>query len=225
MLLLATSCLQGQPLARAVLSLLALRPDGLQLCPGNHPSPGLRTLLSGLDAPIRYHHGFCWERYRQPVWSDDGQPLVELAARSVHPPRCPPPEGSRAWLARAAAEGWVLEVMPPGWILSDDQDIRDALELGVRLAVDISHLHILRTQGRLSEATLRRLLDADTIDEVHVSDNDGRLDLHRPSTAETPWLPWAQDRGREGVPLVIECYLHRCDDDARRRLMEVVRCR
>lgn len=224
MLLLATSCLQGQPLARAALALLALRPDGLQLCPGNHPSPGLEALLRQLDAPIRYHHGFAWDAYRQPVWDKHGLPLVPTSARSLHPPQDPPPEGARAWLARAAAEGWVLEVMPPGWILSDDRDIRDAIELGVRLAVDISHLHILQTQGRLSAQTLRLLLEADTIDEVHVSESDGRLDLHRSFSETTPWLGWAQARARDGVPLVVECYLHRYTRDERRRMLEVVRC-
>ena len=224
MLLLATSCLQGMPLVRACLELLALQPDGLQLCPGHPPSPGLRALLCRVQTRLQTHHGFSWSVPRAPVWDAAGQPLVPLDdRRSLHPPRTLPPQGLEAWLAQAAAARWTLEIMPPGWILSDELAIDAALAHGVSLAVDVSHLHILRTAGRLSAAGTRRLLDAPHISEIHVSESDGRLDLHRALSPDTYGVGWALERTADAVPMVLECYLHRLDDAARRHQIERLR--
>jgi hypothetical protein len=220
MLLLATSCLQGEPLARACLTLLALGGDGLQLCPGNLPSPGLEALLSRVQTTLRLHHGFTWDARVAPVWDADGAPLLPMAGRSVHPPQTTPTGGLAAWLARAAGEGWVVELMPPGWILSDEGSIDAAMAAGLRLAVDVSHLHILRAAGRLSEAGERRVMDYAHIAELHVSDNDGRLDLHRPTTRESYGVGWARERKSAETPMILESYLHALNNDARKTLLE-----
>lgn len=220
MLLLATSCLQGEPLARACLTLLALGGDGLQLCPGNLPSPGLEALLSRVQTTLRLHHGFTWDARLAPVWDEAGAPMLPMAGRSVHPPQTTPTGGLEGWLTRAAQEGWVVELMPPGWILSDEGSIDAAMAAGLRLAVDVSHLHILRATGALSEAGERRVMDYAHIAELHVSDNDGRLDLHRPTSRESYGVGWARERADAETPMILESYLHTLDQSARRTLVE-----
>lgn len=216
MRLLASSCLQGQPLARAVFALLRLHPDGIQLCPGHPPSPGLRGLLAQTDLPLRYHHGFSWTAYRQDPWL-----LPPSPDWSLHPPQQTPSDW-RAWLVRQQVLGRVLEIMPPGRFLGADVQIRAALDAGVRLAVDIAHLHILTEQGAISSETRRRLLEAERLAEVHLSDSDGRLDLHRPLTAQTPLLSWARERMVDGVPGVLECYMHRLSPAQRAEQLEMM---
>ena len=220
MLLLATSCLQGEPLARACLTLLSLGGDGLQLCPGNLPSPGLEALLTRVQTTLRLHHGFTWDDRVAPVWDEAGAPLLPMAGRSVHPPQTVPTGGLEAWLARASTAGWVVEVMPRGWIVSDEASIDAAMAAGLRLAVDVSHLHILRASGRLSEAGERRVMDYAHIAELHVSDNDGRLDLHRPTTRESYGVGWARERTDAETPMILESYLHTLDQNARKTLVE-----
>ena len=46
MLMLALSCLQGRPMQAAAEDLLGLDPDGLQLTPGNVPTPGFERWLA-----------------------------------------------------------------------------------------------------------------------------------------------------------------------------------
>ncbi|MEL6343634.1 MAG: hypothetical protein AAFV53_10925 [Myxococcota bacterium] len=219
-LYLATSCLQGRAIVSATLDLLRLHPDGLQLCPGNHPADGFGALLRRVTIPLRYHHGFSWRAYRAPVWSHAGDLLVDPQHRSVHPPRQTPTIGFEKWLERVAAQQIAVEIMPPGWILSDERSIDAALDARVPLAVDVSHLHILREQGRLTDTGMRRILNADTIVEVHVSDNDGRFDLHRPIGPCSFGTGWARERARDGLPVVLECYMHRLDEDERRAQVE-----
>ena len=219
MLFLATSCLQGRPITRAVLALLALRPDGLQLCPGHTPAASLRPLLDRVDLPLLHHHGFSWTAWRQPVHRADG-PLVGGPGWSLHPPGGP---GMERWLEARAADGIVVEVMTPGAWLGDGPSLRRAMEAGVALAVDVSHLHVQRQAGVLDDATLARLLDYDRVAEVHVSDNDGTADQHRPLTPRSFGLDWARERGRAGTPIVLECRMHRLDLDTRARQLELCR--
>ena len=219
MIYLALSCLQGRPMQTAFDTLAPLA-DGIQLTPGNVPTPGFALHVARSGVPIRTHHGFAWTTRLRPVWPDDGACLT--AAMSVHPP-----EGDTSiWEERMATDHalWPLvEVMYPGEALGDDAAVTRAMDLGVRLAVDISHMHIQRTQGAMSDATWRRLMDYPHIGEVHVSANDGRSDAHRPVTPETFGLDWAKAKSKQGVPLVLECYMHRLDEDARRRQIDIVR--
>ena len=215
-LLLPTSALQELPLAAAVRALLRLRPDGLQLCPGNLPSPGMRGLLGGASM----HHGFAWEARRVEVWDSAGAPLISLAGRSVHPPDL---DDSDTWLEQHA-DDVVLETMPPGHLLGSGASLERAMDRGARLAVDVSHLHIQWRAGLLSAAVRDRLYDYERVAEIHVSDNDGLHDLHRPPSKASFGAEWARARCEAGVPLVLEAYLHGLDDDARRALVEDWRC-
>jgi hypothetical protein len=95
-----------------------------------------------------------------------------------------------------------------------------AMAAGLRLAVDVSHLHILRCSGRLSEAGERRVMDYTHIAELHVSDNDGRLDLHRPTSRESYGVGWARERTDAETPMIVESYLHTLDPSARKTLIE-----
>ena len=144
-LLLASSCLQGQPLLSAARALLALGPDGLQLCPGHPPQAGLQPVLSRVDCALRLHHGFSWTAYRQEVWSEAGRPLLEEPERSLHPP-----ESGRlpflAWLEEMAEAGRIIELMPPGAWLGSGPELEQAMAAGLRLACD-------QPSGAVTDAT------------------------------------------------------------------------
>lgn len=203
MLYLALSCLQGRPMARAYAELSALA-DGVQLTPGCQPTPGFAP-----TGPVRTHHGYTPTAFRiRDVWGADGACLVD--SDSVHPPAA----GGRY------SDAPILETMYPGYELGDGDALDAAMDRGARLAVDVSHLFIQRTQGVLSDRTLARVLDYERVEEIHVSANDGARDLHAPLRADSFGLDWARQRG---VPVVLECYFHKLDADARRRQIELVR--
>jgi len=225
MLMLALSCLQGRPMERAFDELAALGVRGVQLTPGNMPTPGFRDHVRRSGLAARTHHGFTFEAFKARVWADDG--ACGVASDSVHPPRAGSPAAER-FLDGAALP--ILETMYPGWALGDGASIERAMARGLALAVDVSHLHIQRTQGRIDEATFARILDYDRIAEIHVSANDGRRDLHHPLTAATFGLGWARARLAAGTPVVLECYFHGLDEAERRAQIDLVtegvtRCR
>ncbi|MEZ4297331.1 MAG: hypothetical protein R3B70_20370 [Polyangiaceae bacterium] len=96
MLYLAMSCLQGRPQMAAYLALARLGADGIQLTPGNHPSPGFKAFLRGSRLSFRVHDGFSWHAYRAPTTRDDGT-LVRPDHEgpwSLHPPEMPSPESA-----------------------------------------------------------------------------------------------------------------------------------
>jgi sugar phosphate isomerase/epimerase len=193
----------------------ALRPlaDGVQLTPGNHPSPGFAERIA--HEPTRTHHGFTPHARLQRVWNPDGSVAVD--SDSVHAPALG--ECSDFW----AHEWPVVEVMYPGHHLGSGAEIRAAMARGARLAIDVSHLHIQRTAGVLDDATLARVYDYDRIAEIHVSRSDGTRDLHAPLGADTFGLDWARARLTGGTPTVLECYMHRLSPDERRRQIALVR--
>lgn len=206
---------------RSAFDELAALGVGVQLTPGNEPTVGFAEHVKAGAVPVRTHHGFSFKARVAPVWSDDGRCLC--AADSVHPPRTGTPAAAHfdAWLEREA-DGQVLEAMYPGYRLGTGEELERALSLGVRLALDVSHLFIQRTAGVLSDATLHRLLRSPHVAEVHVSMNDGRHDSHRPLRADAFGLAWARERARDGVPLIYEAYLHRAGDEARRAQLDLV---
>jgi len=206
MLYLALSCLQGRLAAQACQDLLQLGPDGIQLTPGNVPCEALPAQLSGVST--RTHHGFCWHALKQRVWDAAGCCLV--AADSVHPPREQDAAFQQWWQAVAAqcGQATAYETMYPGYRLGCGEELERAMSQGLSLAVDVSHVHIQHCAGVLSEATWQRLQRYESIAELHVSDNAGRVDSHRPITANTFGLGWAKERACE-VPLVLECYMHK----------------
>jgi hypothetical protein len=208
MLLLALSCLQGRPQAEAFAQLAALPVDGLQLTPGNLPSPGFREQARGYAGHLRYHHSFSWDHYRGQVYDDAARVPRLPRVWSLHPPVAKHPAGFGTWLANALAVDALCEVMYPGYRLGQDAELQEAMASGLRLAVDISHLRIQRQRGDLRDATLNKLLAYERVEEVHVSHNEGRADSHSPLRADTPWLDWARERHRSGLALVFESKMH-----------------
>lgn len=219
MLHVAMSCLQGRPMASAFDELAALG-AGIQLTPGNLPTPAFRAHVELSGVRTRRHHGFAFELRKTDVWAADGACLV--ASESVHPPEAAAGDAWRTWYAGAAARP-VLEVMYPGYALGSGAEVDAAMDDGLPLAVDVSHVFIQRTQGAMEERTWRRRRDYTNLAEVHVSANQGRFDTHRPLRADAFGLAWACERLRAGHPVVLECYMHRLSIDERRRQVDLVR--
>jgi hypothetical protein len=195
---------------------LARYGTGIQLTPGNMPTAGFEAAVR--EHPTRTHHGFRIDAFRtREVWADDGRCLV--TSDSVHPPRAGTPAADR-FLDEALPS---VETMYPGWALADGAALGRAMDRGVRLAVDISHLHIQREQGLLDGAVLSRVFEYDRIEEVHVSANDGRRDLHDPLREHSFGLSWARARLAAGTPVILECYFHRLSDSQRQVQIDLAR--
>ena len=190
MLLVALSCLQGRLQSKAFDDLARLPVDGIQLTPGNLPSSNFRELTCAYRGELRFHHSFSWQHYRAEIYDAAGRTPKLPRAWSVHPPLAKHPVAFGDWLNGALEVDALCEVMYPGNLLGQDAQVLDAMASGLRLAVDISHLHIQRTRGDLRDVTLAKLLDYTRIEEVHVSHNLGRADSHLPLQRETPWLDW-----------------------------------
>lgn len=216
---LAMSCFQGRTQDQAWDALLALQPDGVQLTPGNLPSPGFEARVRDSGVPVRLHHGFAWDRYRAPVYEGLRLAIGTDGARSVHPPQAACGDFD-AWLEAAVGDDAIFETMYPGYHLGTGAQLRAAMSAGLRLAVDIAHLHIQTEVGALDEVTRAMLFEYERIEEVHVSANDGRGDQHRPIDHSTPHLRWAGARAHAGAVLVLECYMHRLDSAARRAQLD-----
>jgi hypothetical protein len=196
---------------------LAALGAGIQLTPGNHPTPGFRAHVAASGVAVRRHHGFSFEARRGDTWCD-GECVTD--AESVHPPQAGAPW--RVWYETQTARP-ILEIMYPGFELGTGEAVEAAMDAGLPLAVDISHVHIQRTQGVMSERTWRRLQDYPRIAEVHLSANDGRHDSHQPLHSSSFGLAWARARLAIGDPVVFECYLHRLSDAERRAQLDLIR--
>lgn len=220
MLFLAMSCLQGRTQENAFENLTRLEPDGLQLTPGNLPSPGFQQRVATWGRPTSLHHGFVWDKYKTEVYAGD-EPVVDLAKRSVHPPKRV--LNFKGWLETMVRLDAVVEVMYPDYVLGCGAEVEAAMEAGLRLAVDISHVYIQVYKGVIEKTTLDRLWAYDKIAEVHVSESDGRADQHRPLSPSAPFLGWALDQQRAGTLTVLESYFHRLSEDERRRQVEQAR--
>ncbi|MBL8918359.1 MAG: hypothetical protein JNJ54_05825 [Myxococcaceae bacterium] len=220
-LFLALSCLQGRSMRSAFDELSGLG-VGVQLTPGNEPTRGFEAHVRAAGVPVRTHHGFSFAARVARVWRDEGSCAIDTD--SVHPPKTNTPAAAHfdEWL-EAHGDERVLETMYPGYRLGTGGELERAMDLGVRLAVDVSHLFIQRTAGVLADATLRRLLDYAQVAEVHVSQNDGRHDSHRLLRGDVFGLGWAVERERSGVPLIYEAYLHQARDDVRRSQLDRLR--
>src|ERR1044071_5433777 len=97
MLFVALSSLQGRPMARAFDEIAALD-VGIQLTPGNLPTPDFREHVARARVVTRRHHGFAFDARRQPTWGE-GRCLVD--AESVHPPEHGECDAWRTWYASA----------------------------------------------------------------------------------------------------------------------------
>ena len=228
-LFLALSCLQGRPMEAAFRALARLGPDGIQLTPGNLPTPGFEAFAQASGVALRTHHGFDFRARKRPVWRG-GQCLVD--ADSVHPESA---DGGAdldgtdldgtdldQWLD-AQARIPVLETMYPGYFLGHGAELDRAMKRGLWLAVDVSHVFIQLERGALDRAAWRRLAEYPHIAEIHVSHNAGRHDTHSPITADTFGLSWARERASDGIPLILESYFHNLSDVERKRQLDRVR--
>lgn len=158
---------------------------------------------------------------KQRVWDDSGH--CRVAADSVHPPTDREPAYAGWWDAiDKLVQPAIYETMYSGYRLGSGHEIERAMEAGLILAVDVSHIHIQRCAGVLSAETWRRLQYYADIAELHVSDNAGRIDSHRPINPNTFGLGWALERASESVPLVLEAYMHKLSETERRAQVELL---
>lgn len=195
--------------------LAALGPDGIQLTPGNVPTPGFAIAVARGSMNVRTHHGFAWhDRCGHQVWNEG---RCESHSDSVHAPEHGR-ETNPGWRDELLAHDRlpVLETMYPGFALGKGGELGWAMDHGLALAVDVSHVYIQQCQGVISYSTWRRLQNYEHVAEIHVSANDGRSDAHQLLSADTFGLDWALDRSADGVPLVLECYMHKISDSQRR---------
>ena len=78
--------------------------------------------------------------------------------------------------------------------VADSEGYRWLLESGAAMAIDVSHLHIVRAaEGGLDPGLVAALLESERCLEVHLSHNNGRADQHRPLPDAPPWW-WAAVR-------------------------------
>jgi hypothetical protein len=215
-LFVALSCLQGRPM-QAAFDELARLGTGIQLTPGNLPTRGFRAHVAACGVTTRRHHGFTFGARKTETWVD-GACVVE--SESVHPPLAG--MAWRPWFERVTAPP-ILEVMYPGYELGTGDEVEAAMTDGITLAVDVSHVYLQRMAGVMTDATWRRLADYDRIAEVHVSANQGRADTHRPLTRETFGLDWIRERAANGDDVILECYMHKLDDERRQHQLELLR--
>lgn len=226
MLFLAMSCLQGEPMQQAFAALVRLGCDGIQLTPGNHPTPDFAHHVRHSTMAVRYHHSFAFDRLKEPVYRFDGmahQRYHQDEPWSVHPPMPRENIAYELWFAHAVAAGYTTEVMYPGQWLGTGAEVQRAMNERMPLAVDISHLHIQRSAGVLNDRVLARLLDYDRIEEVHVSHNEGFRDSHLPVSEQSFLLDWAREKLAAKTPVILECYMHRLSHEARIEQIERLR--
>lgn len=218
MLFVALSSLQGRPMARAFDELASLG-VGIQLTPGNLPTPAFADHVARSGVVTRRHHGFAFDARVTPTWLANG--ACGVTSESVHPPEDGECAGHwRAWFDRADTRP-VLETMYPGYALGTGEEIERAVVDRIALAVDVSHVHIQRAQGAMTDRVWKLLADYEHVAEIHVSANHGRHDTHEPLRHDSFGLHWARER--RGLPIVIECYMHRLSFDDRRRQIDLVR--
>lgn len=73
------------------------------------------------------------------------------------------------------------------FLLDSWDELAWLLDSDLPFALDLSHLHIIATRSRRTDEILTaQLLRSPRCLEIHVSDNDGRRDQHRPLT-QPPW--------------------------------------
>lgn len=222
MLYLALSCLQGRPMQWAAEELLELGAVGLQLTPGNVPTPNFWQWLQDYQVDSRTHHGFHYRALKCKVWNENAECLPK--SHSVHPPPLTDSmvEVWRKKLAAGAYSHILLETMYPGYCLGDGEEIARAMAMEVKLAVDVSHIYMQLCQGSLSPQIWRRLQDYEQIGELHLSANNGQADIHQPLTDRSFGLDWVRERAADGTPVILECYMHRLGDRQRKQQLDLV---
>ena len=212
---LALSCLQGRTMESAFIELSQLPCTGIQLTPGNVPTVGFQKLVETSGKESIRHHGFSFDAMRQRVW-DKEECLVD--SNSVHPPQ---DEIFSEKLLREY-QGPVLETMYPGYRLGTGRSIEFYMSLGKPLAVDVAHLKIQMDMGVLDDKQLNKIFDYNNITEIHVSESSNGKDVHRPLSEKSFGLEWAREKRQRDIPVVLECYMHKLNDDQRREQIELI---
>ena len=215
-LFLAMSCLQGRPMRSAFDELAELNIDGIQLTPGNAPTVNFSRHIQDSKTPTRTHHGYSDYKMLSRVWSDNYALLGDWD--SVHPPTHAP----EMWLPEAGFQH-CLEVMYPGQPLGTGPAVRQALDAGLKLAVDISHIFIQITKGVMTKETWKALQDYENIQEIHVSANGGQRDSHEVIDKNCFGLEWAQERSTQNIPIIFEAYLHKTSPAMRESQIAIIR--
>lgn len=230
-LFLATSCFQGLPLDEAVTELCGLLDAaglgrgeaGIQLCPGNPPT-GFAGALEG--RPFRKHHTFDPMKRVGLGWHVSGAGVLDFgpladgdfSLRTIHPPFRREGSIHEAISCIGASDNGRVGLELPMYLDYCGASFVECLkvfESQVPIAVDVSHLNIAVQEWKSSEVT--EFLDraegaavSGRLLEIHVSANNGRSDQHRPITNDDFGIAWAKRVSREyGIPLVLECYMHR----------------
>lgn len=225
-LYLALSCLQGQPAAASFDALVALGADGIQLTPGNVEFADFRDHVEKSGVPHSFHHSFDWIRTRRLPWNASGTVCMCLEGASVHPPVNNAQDGwLRHWIANTGGRR-VLETMYPSadsYPLASEAELDEAMERGVHLAVDVSHLWIQRCAGALSDEGFERIKKYEHVEEIHVSANMGRHDTHQMMSESTFGLGWAREKMQDGMIVVAECFMHRLSQEERVAQVALVR--
>jgi sugar phosphate isomerase/epimerase len=185
---------------------------------------------------FRAHHAFVWQtkhhpfNLAEPIDVGYFQQMMDwlvvqgVPAYSVHPGHFQNTERHLAW-HRMLSNLEILQNM------SHERGIELAVETMYAMPDELNQYYLLDSLSsicslRAAIPSLKWVLDlshlnigwndrlevidaiADHLLEIHISDNDGRRDLHSRITPQTWWLPW-RDRLPSHVPYVLETRLNR----------------
>ena len=253
-LYLALSCLQGQEIISASEELLSLNPYGLQLTSGNKFNKNINYFEWLNENKVKYqtHHNFSFSQsinqdlYEVVEYEEDFYSFNVCVVDSLHPPlykrfkdyskkiinqafydflevTCDNEE-----LLENNDEQLCFEIMydPKEYPLSDDDSINYIMDLKNPIALDISHLNILNKQGHINKKTLNRLLEYDKIEEIHISDNDGKRDSHHYISKDTYLLKdWVKERYNDNkdIPIILECFMQRMNQEQRQNQIDIIK--
>jgi hypothetical protein len=92
--------------------------------------------------------------------------------------------------------------------ISSSEEYEWLLSSGVSMAIDVSHLNIVRAyEGEFDESLLDKLLQSERCLEIHISHNNGKNDCHAELPSTPPWWWGAVRRAvsaRPGLPVFCE---------------------
>lgn len=253
-LYLALSCLQGQEIISASEELLSLNPYGLQLTSGNKINKNTNYFEWLKKNKIKYqtHHNFSFTQsinqdLYEVIQEWDGLTYFHIdVVDSLHPPLYKRFKNYSKEIIDLAFYDFLevtsdyeelyedgesqlcFEIMynPKEYPLSDDDSINYIMDLKNPIALDISHLNILNKQGHINKKTLNRLLEYDKIEEIHISDNDGKRDSHHYISKDTYLLKdWVKERYNDNkdIPIILECFMQRMNQEQRQNQIEIIK--